>query len=711
MRKPTRRRFLASAGVGLPGSLLAATPGGAAGSSAELALPSCNFHGPPLRDARWDVRTLNSPRTPRRFTSRAEWEERAARLREQILAAAGLWPLPEKRPLSAEVFGRVEEDGYTVEKVFFESHPRFYCAGNLYRPRSGAHRAPYPAVLVPHGHWDYGRLEQNPNDPDGCATPQMCMNFALQGFVAFAIDMVGYNDSFQMPHRFGHDAKSPWALSPEALRLWLWGVSQLGLQLWNSIRALDFLSALPDVDGERLAVTGASGGGTQTFLLAAVDDRVKASAPVNMISHFMQGGCICENGPSLRIDTDNMEIGALSAPRPMLMVSATGDWTRDSERIEYPAVAHVYELFGARDHVSHVQFHNQHNFNRPSREAVYRFFAKWLPKQPRSDAHLVTEQGGFDLDPGRLLAFNRRLPPEGAFDTQSLTGSLVQAASEQLAAAIPKTRDEIELFRRTYEPVYRTALMVSQPTPDDLKWASAGAPSKPGTDYEALILSRKSVSDRVPALLAQPSGGARGAVLVIHPEGARAALGTASNPTPLAAALLRMRFRVGAIDSFQTGEARDTARKPEAEFFPCYNRTDAVERVQDILTALAWLEAAWKPERISVVGQGAAGLWCLLARPLFKKDYAVAADASVFDASKDESYLEKLYIPLLRRAGDFESAAWLAPASPLLVHNTGGRFSSDAFRQAFALRGASDRLRISEAALPASEISAWLSKG
>lgn len=709
MSKPTRRRFLASTGLGLP--LVAAQSSGASDAPKMApALPPGDRRDLPSKDARWEVRTIDSPRTPRRFNSRTEWEERAARLREQILSAAGLLPAPAKTPLNAQVFDRIERDGFTVEKVYFESSPNFYCTGNLFRPRVAERVAPFPGILTPHGHWNYGRLEHCPNDLNGGSIPQRSMYLAMQGNVVFAYDMVGYNDSFQVEHLWNTDRNAPWWLTPEAMRHWLWGVSQFGLQLWNSIRALDFLTSLPDVDPERIGVTGASGGATQTFLLAAIDDRVKVTAPVNMISHFMQGGCICENGPNLRIDTDNMELGSLSAPRPMLMVSATGDWTRDSERIEYPAVASVYELFGARDRVTHVQFASGHNYNLPSREAVYRFLGKWLPKEPRRDPQDLTERVEFRIDPGRLLVFNRRLPPEGALDANGLAKSLVKSRSGQLTAARPERADQIESYRKIFGPVYRTALMAELPAPEDLRWWPAESATSVGKGYEELVISRRSVGDRVPALLARPSGPVRNAALIVHPEGAEAALGTASSPSPLARDLINRGSLCLSVDTFLTGRARTTAYQAEARYFLCYNRTEAMERVQDILTALAWLEAVWMPREISVVGQGMAGLWCLLARPFFKNDYAVVADTAGFDASKDESYMEKLYIPLLRRAGDFESAAWLAPASPLLLYNTGGRFQAGAFQQAFALHGARERLRVTDGATSDSAILAWLLK-
>src|SRR4029078_9808324 len=153
-----------------------------------------------------------------------------------------------------------------------------------------------PGVLCPHGHWPHGRLEQS----ELGNIPARCIMLARMGCTVFAYDMVGYNDSKrQIDHRINTPA------------LDLWGITSLHLQTWDSIRAIDFLQSLPEVDPNRIGVTGASGGGTQTFILTAVDDRVSVACPVNMISHSMQGGCVCENAPCLRIDTNNMEIGAL----------------------------------------------------------------------------------------------------------------------------------------------------------------------------------------------------------------------------------------------------------------------------------------------------------------------------------------------------------------------------------------------------------------
>ena len=179
--------------------------------------------------------------------------------------------------------------------------------------------------------------------------------------------MVGYTDTLQIPHRFGSAQQRLWSFGP------------LGLQLWNSIRALDFLASLDDVDPSRIGAAGASGGATQTFLLAAIDNRVQFDSPVNMVSAIMQGGDLCENAPGLRLHTSNVEIAAMFAPKPMLLVSNTTDWTRNMPRDEFPAIQRIYDLYGKGGQVSMVQFEAVHNFNQQSREAIYKFFAQVNP--------------------------------------------------------------------------------------------------------------------------------------------------------------------------------------------------------------------------------------------------------------------------------------------------------------------------------------------
>ena len=262
----------------------------------------------------------------------------------------------------------------------------------------------------------YGRLENT----DVVSGPGRAIGLARQGFVVFAYDMIGYGDSQQLPHTFGG--------RPEAL----WGLSLAGLQLWDSIRALDFLESLPYVKRDAIGATGESGGGTQTFQLAAVDDRVAVAAPVNMISLHMQGGCLCENAPALRLDTTNVEIAATIAPRPLLMVSATGDWTANTLEQEFPAVRSIYTLLGVPDRVAAVRFQAEHNYNRDSREAMYAWMARWLQHTP---ADTRRAERPFTADsPADLLVFHQRRLPDNAMTGEALTAWWIAAARRQVAS-------------------------------------------------------------------------------------------------------------------------------------------------------------------------------------------------------------------------------------------------------------------------------------
>lgn len=283
--------------------------------------------------------------------TREEWQARAANIRAGILRGANLSPLPTRCDLKPIIWGRQQRRGYTVENVAFESLPGFFVTGNLYRPTDATGR--HAAMLCTHGHWD--------------GTPRVmemmqnrCVGLARMGVVAFAYDMVGYTDSTQMEHKN---------------RL------SLTLQIWDSMRALDFVTTLPEVDSARLGCTGESGGGTQTFLLAAVDDRLGLSVPTVQVSAHFFGGCICESGlpihHSATHDTDNVEIAALFAPKPQLLISDGKDWTHNVPKVEFPYIQSVYKTFGAEDEVENAHFAEEgHDYGPTKRQAMYRFVAK-----------------------------------------------------------------------------------------------------------------------------------------------------------------------------------------------------------------------------------------------------------------------------------------------------------------------------------------------
>lgn len=628
------------------------------------------------------------------YKSKEEWQARAAQLRGQILNAAGLWPLPERTPLNAKIFGLLDKGDYTVEKVYFESLPGHYVTGNLYKPKNATGKL--PAVLCPHGHWAYGRLEnQQLNSGQSRAA-----NFARQGYVAFTWDMVGYNDSTAITHNFASHKEG---LARESL----WGINLLGLQLWNSMRAVDFIEALPEVDRNRIGVTGESGGGTQTFLLYAVEDRIKVSAPVNMISSTMQGGCLCENTPLLRIDTNNMEIGACMAPRPMMMIAATGDWTKLTPTVEFPAVQSVYQLFDAADKVKYAQFDAPHNYHKESREAVYGWFAHWL--QGRAEITPIKEKSSNIPTLTEMLVFYGRSRPENELNETQLTAALIAARQKQFAAALPKDAASLESFKATYGKALQYSLMVELPKPDDLVTTFKDPPG-------IRIISRRGHNDLVPLHISRPT---------TKPPAARNKR-TAPQPKPLdsyvlivspdsefvsgSKTLVDQLTQAGHIVAFLNcfpGKT-EAAEKTKFKFISTYNRLNDAHRVQDVVTALTYLNKVKGTGRLSVIGLKEGGLYALLARSYVSGVDQMVVDAAQFDTTNDDDFLKRLAIPGLRRAGDFTTAVALAPFTPLLLHNTNSRFQTERIAGLYQALGSASQLQVKVEKLTDTAITAWL---
>lgn len=332
------------------------------------------------------------------------WRTRSAQIRQHILRGLELETFPAKPTSSPIVHSRRVMDGYIVENVAFESLPGIYVTGNLYRPLE-EHNA-YAGVLCPHGHW---------SDPDGRLREAMqirCASLARMGAIVFAWDMVGYGDAQQIEHKF-----------PKALKL----------QTINSIRALDFLLSLPKIDPERIAVTGASGGGTQSFLLAALDNRIKVVAPCVMVSAHFFGGCVCESGMPIHksgeFQTNNVEIAALAAPRPMLLVSVGGDWTRNTPDVEFPYIQQIYRHYGQEQRVASAHFpEEEHDYGPSKRHAVYHFLAEHLAldlHRIQNNAGEIDERFVRVLAPDELRVFDARNPlPDNALSAQAIISSL-----------------------------------------------------------------------------------------------------------------------------------------------------------------------------------------------------------------------------------------------------------------------------------------------
>jgi dienelactone hydrolase len=701
----SHRRILALAATLAAISAAAPTPGSAQrGTPVASATDLDVFRGQELqnrelthRDVRLlTMRGINTVYALPSYPTRERWESHADSLRRQILLSAGLWPLPPRTPLGERIFGRVEREGYSVEKVYFQSHPNFYVAGNLYRPVGRA--GPFPAILSPHGHFDRGRLVNT----DQASVPARAINLARQGYVVLTYDMVGYDDTKQVNHTFASDSASQ-----------LWAINLLGLQLWDSMRALDLLRSLPDVDTSRIGITGASGGATQVFLLTALDTAgvIKAMAPVNMISAEMQGGDLCENAPGLRIGTFNVEIAALAAPRPLLMVSASGDWTTHTPGREYPMMRSLYHLYGAENRVENAHFDFPHNYNQASREAVYPWFARQLlgdtvaaryreqPIRAEPDSAVLVFLKTMVVD--RKLTFadlpaGSYTPPPAALDEAGLKAYLRGLAGRQLRDAWPRDAASLASFRKLYGTGFRALLRTR--LPEEALGLPRGSFAGSGYTGGRWLLSRPGEGDWTPAVWLRPASTPRAATILLSPKGKAILADPAS--APLVRSLLAAGQSVLAPDLFLTGEhvlpaGTKTERDEGSNQFYTYNRTDTQERVHDVLTAIAFLRGQGV-ERINLVGEGDAGVWALLAASAAEDalDHVVAYG---MDSSSDDdaSGLRNL-VPGLFKLGGVATAVALAAPTPVLVVGADPAFAGPRIPAAYAAAGATDGFRRAE---------------
>lgn len=352
-----------------------------------------------------------------RFPDRGAWEAYAGHVRQRIQEGAGLSPWPQRTPLNPVLRRKRTHDGYSVENVVFESIPGYFVTGNLYRPLNA--KPPYAAMLATHGH---SNQIKKPADYETHArfSPVMqarCASLARMGAVVLAIDMFGYADSMQLVGQAAH--KNPFALT---------------LHTWNAMRAVDFLLSLDGVDAKRLVVSGESGGGTQTFLLTALDERVAVSVPVVMVSSYFFGGCACESGLPIHRSADhfvsNAMIAALAAPRPLLVVSDGKDWTQHVPKSEFPFLQKIYGYFGATANVANVHLADEgHDYGPSKRAALYRFVAE---KLGLNLAAIQSADGKIDEShttmesPAQLRCFDAEfpIPPNALHDVASIEQAL-----------------------------------------------------------------------------------------------------------------------------------------------------------------------------------------------------------------------------------------------------------------------------------------------
>ncbi len=649
------------------------------------------------------------------------WEARRKQLREQLLVANGMWPLPERTPLNATVHGACDMGAYTIEKVFFASTPGHYVCGNLYRPKANPDRkvggdAKRPGVLFAHGHWANGRFHDageaaakksiaDKGEPDtdrGRFFMQaLPATLAKLGFVVFQYDMVGYADSTAIPHREGFkDAEAELRLQ-----------SQMGLQTWNSLRALDFLAGLPDVDPERLGMTGASGGGTQTFITAALDDRLSAAFPAVMVSTGMQGGCVCENCSLLRVGTGNVEIAALFGPKPQAM-SAANDWTKEMMTKGYPELQQLYDLYGAKDKIAvRAWLEYGHQYNVHAREMMYGWFLKHL----QGKGEEVKEPPFKPVPVKELSVFDDKHPrPKDELNAKALRTALTKASDEQIAKLLPKDAEGLKAYREVVGTALRA--MVSSELPKEVAVRGGPFESKvDGLTMHRAIIGRAADKDAVPGcgVFGPRFTGAKAAIW-LHPRG-KASLFENGKQVPALKALTDAGFAVVAPDLLGTGEQQFAkpfaVDKGFAGYTYGYNRSLLANRAHDALTYIGFGTSMLKAKTLALVGWDEFGPVAILAKALAGDAVAkTAADLNQFDFAKITDTVDPMMLPGAVKYGGMGAFLALCAPGEVLVHNHKGTETGRASRATYEAAGAANKLTRSPEKLAPAKVVEWLLK-
>lgn len=543
-----------------------------------------------------------------------QWESRKEYVRRQILVAAGLWPMPTKTPLNPVIHGKIEGDGYTVEKVYFESAPGFYVTGNLYRPTNVQGKV--PAVMIAHGHRKDARLHMTPEETlrnqiaDGAerferagrSTYQsQCRQLALMGCVVWQWDMLGDSDSIQLSRQLVHKFAKQ---RPEMNTTEQWGLfspqaeancqNVLGLQTLNAVRGLDFLLSLPEVDPQRIAVTGASGGGTQTMILAAIDDRIKLSFPVVMVSTAMQGGCTCENASLLRVNTGNVEFAALFAPKPQGMNSAD-DWTKEMATKGFPELQQLYAAYGKQNDVMLKRGeHFPHNYNAVTRSAFYTFLNKHF--KLGSQAPVIEED--FDpLPPEQLTVWDDQHPAPKAADPdfeRELLSWLTEDAEQQLRAAAATP----EGLRDVIRPAAEVLIGRTYANAGEQQWAAEKEQDRGDYVNHSGTLRNKTYGEEVNVVWLRPKQWNGHVVIWLDDAGKAAVFSDDGSVKPEVQKLVKAGSAVLGADLFlQSGAAVEQARVVEnprefAGYTFGYNHALFAQRTHDVLSLVSFLRHA-----------------------------------------------------------------------------------------------------------------------
>ncbi|WP_179413466.1 acetylxylan esterase [Mucilaginibacter sp. E4BP6] len=301
------------------------------------------------------------------YHDEASWEKRKELLRPALYKALDLYPLPAKPGSKPIITQKRIYNGYSVENIAIEILPGLYINGSLYKPLH--YKGKIPVMLSPDGHWDKQRYRAD------CQL--RCATLARMGCMAYSYDLFAWGESLLQFKSEDHRTS----------------IAQV-VQTLGAIRIIDYLLTLKETDPNRLGISGGSGGGSHTVLMAALDPRIKLSAPVVAVSSYFYGGCPCESGMPIHMvcsGTDNVELAAMAAPNPQLLITDGKDWTAHMPEHDFPYLQKMYGYYGKTNLVENVHLPNEgHDYGPSKRNALYKFVAKNF----NLDIHKIEDKSG-----------------------------------------------------------------------------------------------------------------------------------------------------------------------------------------------------------------------------------------------------------------------------------------------------------------------------
>jgi dienelactone hydrolase len=626
---------------------------------------------------------------------RADWEQRRQRLVRALSAAMG--PVPEKAcALNPRILGVLRRRGYRIERLVFQSQPDVWVTANAYVPDPV--RGRLPAVLVVHGHWAGAR-----RDP---VVQARCLGLVKLGFFVLAVDAFGAGERYTTP------ARGTYHGALYGATLWPSGHTLLGLQVYDNRRAVDYLRTQPEVDGARLGITGASGGGNQTMYAGALDDRLRAAVPVCSVgtyqAYLRAACCVCEVLPGALTFCEEGDVLALVAPRALMVINATRDAFQFSVGEAARSIARarpVFKLLDADAKLRHTTFESGHAYSQPMREAMYGWMTRWLKEE--GEGKPIPEPGHDIEKPEELACYPDGRRPKGFL---LLPEFAARAGRARLARLNAFKADHVEdwdsaavhMRTRLRSDVFGDFPAAPKPA------ARLGKPETVRQVRTTPVLLHPERELPLPALLRQRvrDGERRApACVLLHLDGKTEAL-----RHPLAAALLERNWAVLAPDLRGTGETRPAsdaiAGAPDhnsAEHSLWARRPLLGQWVFDVHCLLDWLalQPSLDRRRLAVVGLGQAGIVALCASGLLEDRITSAAAVStpvsfVTDRAYPTGTRMGLLVPGILSIGDVPHLAALSAPRRLLIAeglNAAGRpLPAKGLQEAYAFPRAIYRL-------------------